>query len=250
MNSFKLIIPRTVPSEKVVCGYTTRSGGVSSPPFDSLNLGFHTPDDHARVAENHRIVYRYAGADENEVAFMGQVHGSAVKIVDSGGVYPGTDGLITARRGLLLGVKVADCIPLLLYDPGHEVIGAIHCGWRPIVDGIARKAVALMSGHYKTDPAQIVAVMGPSAGPCCYEVGPDVACRLRPESVTDRGGSLFADLRAELVSHLTDAGVAEHHIEIFNDCTICRDSLYYSFRRSGDQSGRMLGFIMLKGNVL
>ena len=102
---------------------------------------------------------------------------------------------------------VADCIPLLLYDPLTAVIGAIHCGWRSLVEGIAEKAFDVMGDRFSTRPDTVIAAMGPSAGPCCYEVGEDVARLLHDGSVRHDNGRLFADLRAELRRRLVQAGV-------------------------------------------
>lgn len=246
MNEFAPKIPLLLSPDKVLCGFTTRHGGVSPAPFESLNCGFTTADTHDNVLENNRIVYRHAGAAAENAARMGQVHGPEVKVVHSGGMYNHTDGLITDKPGVMLCVQVADCIPLLLHDPVQNVVGAIHCGWRPIVAGIAEKALAIMKEHFGTDPETVAASMGPAAGPCCYEVGDDVAGELHPGSLINRNGTVFADLKAELSRRLVDAGVGKNNLEVFADCTICNESLYYSFRRDGINSGRMLGFIMVK----
>jgi len=246
MNEFAPKVPLLLSPDKVLCGFTTRNGGVSPAPFESLNCGFNTTDTHVNVLENNAIVYRHAGAAAENAARMGQVHSSEVKVVHSGGVYNHTDGLITIKPGVMLCVQVADCIPLLLHDPVHNAVGAIHCGWRPIAAGIAEKALEIMNDRYGTDPETVTASMGPSAGPCCYEVGDDVACELHPGSLTCRNGAVFADLRTELSRRLVDAGLKKNNLEIFDDCTICTESLYYSYRRNGINSGRMLGFIMVK----
>ena len=246
MNELTPKVPLLLSPDKVLCGFTTRNGGVSPAPFDSLNCGFNTADTHANVLENNIIVYRHAGTATENAARMGQVHGPEVRVVSSGGVYNHTDGLITVKPGVMLCVQVADCIPLLLHDPVHNAVGAIHCGWRPIVAGIAEKALEIMNERFGTDPETITASMGPSAGPCCYEVGDDVARVLHQGSLINRNGTVFADLRAELSRRLDDAGMQKKNLEIFDDCTICNESLYYSFRRAGKNSGRMIGYIMVK----
>ncbi len=246
MNELTPKIPLLPSPDKVLCGFTTRNGGVSPAPFESLNCGFNTADTHANVLENTAIVYRHAGTSAENAACMGQVHGSEVRVVNSGGVYNHIDGLMTIQPGVLLCVQVADCIPLLLHDPVHNAVGAIHCGWRPIVAGIAEKALEIMKDRYGTDPETVTASMGPSAGPCCYEVGDDVARVLHPSSLINRNRTVFADLKAELSRRLISAGLKKNNLEIFDDCTICNESLYYSFRRDGKNAGRMLGFIMVR----
>ena len=246
MNEFVPKIPLLLSPNKVLCGFTTRNGGVSPAPFESLNCGFTTADTHDNILENTAIVYRHAGITAEHAARMGQVHGSEVKVVHSGGVYNHTDGLTTDKPGVILCVQVADCIPLLLHDPVHNAVGAIHCGWRPIAAGIAEKALEIMNEHYGTDPETVTASMGPAAGQCCYEVGDDVAGELHPGSLINRNGAIFADLKAELSRRLISVGLKENNLEISDDCTICTESLYYSYRRDGKNSGRMLGFIMVK----
>jgi len=248
MNNFNPVIPHIIPQQQVICGFTTRNGGVSPPPFNSLNLGLETTDDPRNIQENHRIVYRYLSIDENQVALMKQVHGKKISMVKSGKKFPSTDGLITSKSNLMLGVLVADCIPLLLFDPSHNIIGAVHCGWRSVSDCIAEKALGVFTEEFGTHPEDVVAAMGPSAGPCCYEVGEDVAGLLQVSSVIKRDGILYADLRAELSDHLLKAGLSVRNIEIFSDCTVCNEKLYFSHRRDNSNAGRMMGYIMKKDN--
>ena len=248
MNNFNPVIPHSIPQQKVICGFTTRNGGVSPPPFNSLNLGLETTDNPRNIQENHRIVYRYLSINENQVALMKQVHGGRISVVKSGGKFSSTDGLITSKSNLMLGVLVADCIPLLLFDPLHTVIGAVHCGWRSVSACIAEKAVGIFTEEFKTHPEDVVAAMGPSAGSCCYEVGEDVAELLQVSSVMKRDENLYADLRAELCDHLLMAGLNIRNIEIFPDCTVCNEKLYFSHRRDNRNAGRMMGYIMMKDN--
>ena len=132
-----------------------------------------------------------------------------------------------------------------LFDPVQMAAGAIHCGWRSLVNGIAEKALNLMAQYFGSDPGNILAAAGPSAGPCCYEIGGDVAERLQSASFTRRNGMLYADLRAELNHRLIDSGIKSRNIEISDNCTICNKSLYFSHRRDGDRSGRMMGYIVI-----
>ena len=246
MSSINPIVPHSFPSKKIVCGFTTRSGGVSSAPFDTLNCGLNTHDNHSDVAKNHRLVYDFAETEQADVALMGQVHGSEVKSIQSGCLYRETDALMTATPGLLLCVQVADCIPLLLCDPVHHIIAAVHCGWKPITAGIAEKCVKKMVDEFSAEPESILAALGPSAGNCCYEIGPDVAKHLKPKALNKRNSRIYGDLKKELSIRLIDTGLEREHIEICNECTICNEKLFYSYRRDGIQSGRMLGFIKLK----
>lgn len=244
-NHPKPVIPHSLARAGVLCGFTTRRGGVSLPPFDSLNLGTRTADPGESVRENYRILYDYLAVPEERAALMRQVHSATVRVIERGGVYDDTDGLLTAAPGILLGVRVADCVPVLLHDPRRRVAGAIHCGWRPIVGGILERALELMRSEWNSRPEDLLAALGPSAGPCCYEIGEEVAVRLDPSSVLFRNGSRYADLRAEITLRLHSAGVKSDHIESIPHCTICNNALYFSHRRDGALSGRMMGYIML-----
>ncbi len=188
MNDLPLLVPRIFPADSIVAGFTTRRGGVSTPPFDSLNMGFNTADDPGAVSENHRILFDHIGIAEDRAALMGQVHGSYVRIVESGGLYPETDAIITSQTGLLLGVRVADCVPLLIHDASKGIAGAVHCGWKPIASGIIERTVDTMRQAWNSEPADIRAALGPSAGPCCYEIGPEVAARLSQQAIREREG--------------------------------------------------------------
>lgn len=246
MNNPTPIIPRSFPLGEVICGFTTRAGGVSPAPFDSLNLGTATADNPEAVRENHRILYDFLGIGNEQVTLMRQVHSGTVRVITRGGLYDATDGILTAEPELLLGVRIADCVPVLLHDSRRRVIGAVHCGWRSIVAGILENTQELMRHEWGCDPADLRAALGPSAGPCCYEIGEDVAAGLAPPSVLSRGGSLFADLHGEIILRLHSAGVKNDRIESIPDCTICNNALYFSHRRDGDSSGRMMGYILLK----
>jgi YfiH family protein len=245
MSNLRLIIPRFPDSGQVICGFTTRLGGVSLPPFDSLNLGTRTSDPPDSVRENYRILYTHLGVREDRAALMCQVHSAFVRIVDRGGVYDETDSLLTSTPGVLLGVRVADCVPVLFYDSGKKVVGAIHCGWRPTVSGILEKTLERMALGWQTNPADVHAALGPSAGPCCYEVGSEVAAQLYSAAVQVRSGRLYADLHTEITGRLLSSGLRRENIISFPECTICNPSLYFSHRRNGLHSGRMMGYIML-----
>ena len=246
MSDLTPIVPALFPESAVACGFTTRRGGVSKPPYDSLNLGFNTPDELSAVRENHRILFRFLGVREANAAVMDQVHGSAVNVVTSGGISPATDGIVTSRPGIVLTIRIADCVPLLLYDPVRMAAAAVHCGWRPLAGGVIENVLETMTGVLGVVPGEVIAALGPSAGPCCYEIGGEVAGRLLPGSVVRRDGKIYADLRDEVRQRLVDSGLMLRSIETIPDCTICNESLYFSHRRDGVLSGRMMGYIMIR----
>lgn len=245
MGELHLLQSRLIDPASAFAGFTGRAGGVSPMPWESLNMGGTTDDDPANVAENRRRLCLWAGLRPDRLAVMGQVHGAVVRIADQPGQYAETDGLLTSEPGLMLGVLTADCIPLILYDPMHAAGGVIHCGWRPLVAGIAENAVALMGETWGSDPADIIAILGPGAGVCCYEIGGEVAGQLSTDAVIERDGMLFGDLKHELSSRLHMSGVRGDHIEVSPDCTIC-DDRYFSHRRDHGATGRMMGFFAIR----
>jgi len=245
MNDIPVIVQAGFPDVTVRAGFTTRLGGLSRPPYDTLNLGLSTGDDPAVVRQNRRRLYAHLAIYESTTAVMQQVHGTVVRTVSHGGVWSDTDGLITGAPGVLLAISTADCVPLLLADTRVRAVGAIHCGWRPLVGGIVGNAVAGMQDAFGSKPENITAVLGPAAASCCYEIGEDVAMKLQPSSVVKRGGSLYGDLYAECRSRLVDTGVPASSVKTVGECTVCNPQKYYSHRRDGALSGRMNGFIMI-----
>jgi YfiH family protein len=242
---------------------TTRRRGVSSPPFDTLNLGFHVGDDPDAVLENRAIVSQILGFEPEAFTLAGQIHGSAVAVVRShdrgkGAVIEddalrGTDAMITNESDVPLAVLIADCAALSFYDPGKNVIGIAHAGWKGTLGRIAERTVEAMTAAYGSHPADILAGVSPSVGVCHYEVGVDVADAYRrvfgDEAAgfvsEDPPGSHRLDLSEANTRQLLKAGVSADRIETSGFCTVCTPELFYSYRRDGVRTGRFAGIIVL-----
>ena len=214
--------------------------------------GFEQRQGHAgretRGASRRRVTV--ALADTGRLLLMKQVHGATVRHAPWDGARPEGDAAVTTRYGVLLGIETADCLPVLLVDPWRVTVAAAHAGWRGTVAGVARAVVEVLTaaGSRADD---ILAVLGPSIGPCCYEVGDE----LRPafaaafgddaDGFFHRGprGRAHLDLRAANVCQLERAGLPSENIHHVADCTHCRPDLYHSYRRDGPGSGRMLSFV-------
>jgi YfiH family protein len=166
-----------------------------------------------------------------------QVHGTDVHLVEQAGIHGTGDGLICSSSGLLVGVKTADCIPILLVDPEHRVVAAIHAGWRGTAAGIAGKSVDLMAQRFGSDPSRIAAAIGPGIGLCCFEVGPEVAREFGP---WDSDAKCRLDLPSVNREQLADAGVKS--IYESGLCTMCGTG-FFSFRREKERAGRMLSYV-------
>jgi polyphenol oxidase len=223
-------------------GFSTRNGGVSPPPL-GMNLSFMVGDNPVNVRKNREIFFGALGISPAQVAIPGQVHGTTVRRAIGPGDYPETDALISSEVGLFLCVSVADCVPILLFDPLHNALGAVHAGWRGTASSIVVAAVKAMQVEFGTLPEGLIASIGPSASGCCYKVGAEVASRFSLSFVREEGGESFVDLKGANRNQLLNAGVRPGNVELSPYCTISDSSLFHSYRRDGAKSGRMMGVI-------
>jgi hypothetical protein len=231
--------------------FSTRAGGVSEGPFDSLNLGIQTGDEPERVVENRRRLGDAVGLGEAAIALGRQVHGTDIQrwdappaagLADATVARPAVDGHVTGLRGVGLLVQVADCLPVAL--AAADRVAMVHCGWRGLADGIAATAVAELrspvgdaSAGESDGPPR--AVVGPGIGRCCFEVGPEVAAEFA--DVDGAAAGRMLDLRAVAEARLRAAGVERvEHVDL---CTHCRDDLFFSHRRDGGVTGRQCGIV-------
>jgi YfiH family protein len=240
----------------VVAGFTGRSGGCSSGAWAGLDLGQHVGDDPAAVAENRRRLTTWTGAP---VIFARQVHGTRCALVpqdrdplpdpflgDLGESTGGYDALVATGRTRPVGVLVADCVPLLLADPGAGVVACAHAGRLGLLGGVVESVVAAMcrAGALREG---IRAVLGPCAGPCCYEVTQemraDAAARLPGTASVTTWGAPSVDLRSGCRAALGAAGVDV--VDVVGGCTM-EDDRFYSYRRS-PTTGRFAGVVMMAG---
>lgn len=251
---------------------TTRHGGVSAGPFATLNLGRSGGDDPAAVGTNRERVAALVGARAGDLCFGRQVHGAGVAVVtraDGGRAFDGTDALITREIGVPVVILTADCAAVVLYDPVRRAVGIAHAGWRGTVARIAAATVARMGDVFASRPQDLLAAIGPSIGPCCYEVGrevidavsgefPGAADELLQEPDMASAGSFRAavnedrkhfDLWAANELVLTDAGVDPSHIEPSRLCTSCRTDLFYSHRAERGNTGRFGAVAVLHGDA-
>lgn len=226
----------------ITAAFSTRIGGVSPSPL-GMNLSFMVGDDPVNVRKNREMFFGSLGIPPGQVAIPGQVHGTTVRRVDGPGDYPESDALISSERGLFLCISVADCVPILLFDPLHNAVGAVHAGWRGTASAIVVAAVEAMHAEFGTLPAGLIASIGPSASGCCYKVGADVASRFLPLFVREERGESYVDLKGVNRGQLLNAGLRPGNVELSTYCTISDSLLFHSYRRDGATSGRMMGVI-------
>lgn len=240
--------------------FLTRRGGVSEGDFESLNLSYSVSDCDKKVAANWDILAKAFSLSPEDFVTVRQVHGDRVLVLKGGRAEPrdprlrneGFDALVTDEPGLVLAVKTADCVPILLADPVRKAIGIVHAGWRGTALAVAKKAVRAMGDAFGCEPSDMVAVLGPAIGPCCYQVGRLVfealggvgADReyLRPAA---EDGQWRLDLPGINRRQLLKEGLEKGRITSGSICTVCQKDIFFSHRAQGGKAGRQVSFIRI-----
>ena len=232
----------------LIAAESTRHGGVSQAPYQSMNLGINTDDVPEHIVENrHRWLANWDCTEAN-LAHSYQVHGTAVFVATQAGRNTGYDALVTNVPGLLLGVTVADCTPILVYDQRTSAVAAIHAGWRGTVGGIVTNALLTMQREYGTQPADCLAYVGTCIDAAHFEVGPEVAAQFAEErTVVDPiTGKTRVDLKQANADQLRRFGLTDAQIERSPYSTITDNADYFSHRLERGITGRMLAVIGLR----
>jgi len=232
----------------VIAGFSTRHGGVSAPPYDTLNLGVHVGDDAKSVEENRRRFCAALDTDPAWLATARQVHGGTVRVVDGPRHVPFCDGMVTDTPGILLAVTAADCAAVLLVDPDAGVVGACHSGWRGTVQEIAGRTVDTMATR-DAEPQRIHAYVSPCISTEAFEVGPEVAAQFDDTHVETRDTwrRPHVDLKGAITQQLRDRGVPADQIEVSPHCTAQEPEDFFSYRATeGGPTGTMCGAIRLR----
>jgi len=261
----------------LVHGFSTRTGGVSRPgPGEPVsNLGFTEWDTRKAVLENRRAFQSALGASHLRLVPLGQFHSSLVHFFAAAPSLPAKgDAALTGVAGLLLAVQTADCVPVLLVDPKKRVVAAVHAGWRGTLARIAEKTVGEMRKRLRSDPADLLAAIGPSIGSCCYEVGTELVTQFAsqfadaedwfdelrtgdepnplqwlnrmPPGHQPPPKKVRLDLPRANRAQLLAAGVAGRNIFSSGLCTACHPDLFFSYRKEGQQSGRLMSVIGIR----
>ena len=262
----------------LVHGFSTRLGGVSANNRERvLNLGFTEWDSRENVRENRRRLQTALGANDFALAPLLQFHSDTILLI---GAAPGeacrADASITNRPGVLLAVQTADCVPILLVAPQKRAVAAVHAGWRGTLQRILSKAAGRMQMEFGSEPADLLAAIGPAIGPCCYEVGTEVAAafsakfanaaewfdelrtgdepnplqwlNMMPPGHQAPPKKVLLDLRKANRAQLIEAGVRTENIFVSDLCTSCRKDLLFSYRKEGMQSGRLMAVIGIRAH--
>lgn len=239
---------------------TSRKGGASKPPYDTLNLGLHTADNKDHVFTNRMLLANATGISAEKFLYAKQIHSGDALIIDRTAIEngilkenPSTDAMITSEPGICLMVMVADCVPILLFDPVLKISAVIHAGWRGTVQLIASNTVQKMIEYFGCDPADIIAGIGPSSGPCCYEVGEEVVQSVEANFGNTEGYLIkkentskpHFDLWYANRKQLIDSGLNPENIETAEICTQCNSQVFFSSRASGGITGRFAAGIYM-----
>ncbi len=232
----------------LVAGQSTRHGGVSPAPYASLNLGLGTADAPDNVQENRLRFFTHIGFKPEQTASSHQVHGDRVLLASLPGRYDGHDALITQEKGLLITVSVADCTPILIYDPAREAIAAIHSGWKGTSLHIVDKTIQRMGKLFGTRGSDCYAYIGTCIDGCDYEVDADVALHFEDAYRIWDGhkGKYLLDLKAANHAQLLSAGLSPEHIEVSPFSTVTHNNDFFSHRAEKGLTGRMLAVIGMK----
>lgn len=263
----------------LVHGFSTRLRGASTLDGQKvLNLGFMEWDTRENVDANRRSFQSAAGAKEFTLAPLKQFHSDLVEVFSGLPARPSKgDASTTNRAGVLLGVQTADCVPVLLVDPAKRAVAAIHAGWKGTLARITQKAVGRMRLEFQSQPSDLLAAIGPSIGPCCYEVGAEFVAKftaqfadaaeyfdearsgeepnplqwlnMMPPGHQPPPRNVHLDLQKANRSQLLAAGLRRQNIFASELCTACRNDLFFSYRKEGPQSGRLLSVIGIKKEI-
>ncbi len=245
--TFQLFEPH---KQNLFCEITNRHNGVSPKPYEFLNLALHVGDNTINVMKNRSsLAQEYDFLIENLI-YMEQTHSDNIQIIEHTGFnkIENCDAVITNQSNIPLMVMVADCIPIMMYDPIHRVIAAVHAGRNGTFKEIAPKTIQKMQKHFDTKPNQLLVALGVSIHPCCYEVGEDLADITKQsfgeKYIQTRQNKRYLDLQTLNHDQLLNIGVPDENIEISPICSCCNTN-YFSYRRDGI-TGRFAGVIKLK----
>lgn len=253
--------------------YSSKMGGVSEGVFESMNLGHERGDRPEHVVMNYKRFLEGFEMDETKLVLTQQVHKNHVALVGATDSHPikwwmdedrpsrllGVDGLITNDKGVVLTTFYADCVPLFFYDPVNEAIGLSHAGWRGTVAKIGPMTIAKMKETWGTKPQDLLVGIGPSIGPCCYEVGESVKNEFenimnhdiigqiaKKGRLSQEGQHYMLDLWEANRLLLLEAGCQLDHIIVSQHCTLCEKERFFSHRHQGVNRGSAAAFLALR----
>jgi YfiH family protein len=261
-----LFFPNVSHHKSITHAVSTRGGGFSSGNYNSLNLSFQVGDEENRVIKNHQTLSQTLSFDLSSLVTCQQVHQDTIALVDEGYLkkdcffphnsIPKTDALVTDVPGITLMTRYADCVPLLFYDPKTHTVAMAHAGWKGTLAHIGQKTVEILVNEYHCQPQHILAALGPSIGPCCYQINStmaDQAEKILPraqEYISESSeDGLFFNLWQANKKQLKSAGIKDEHLYCAEICTACNRDLFFSYRKEEGITGRFGALIGLLAHV-
>ncbi len=234
-------------AQHLSAGMSTRHGGVSQPPYASLNLAISGPDSDAARDENRRRFCVAMGFEPQQLVRSRQVHGTEVLLAEAGGLYEGYDAFITNAPGLMLAASVADCVPVLIYDHRQRAIAAVHAGWKGTVAQLVAKTLLTLQSEYGTQANDCYAYIGPCIDVRDFEVGNEVAEQFETQYKTwdVQRNKFMVDLKAANAAQLLAFGIPAAQIEVSPYSTVRDNADFFSYRQENGETGRLLGGIGL-----
>lgn len=245
--------------DNLVAGFTTRNGGSSRPPFNSLNLGYGSGDQQSQVEANRAAVARSFDLEPHLFLTVNQVHGTEILVIDQPNPEVShfqrvdSDAIITNQRNILIGILVADCFPVILYDRQKQVAGVVHLGWRGTAAGLLTRTVQAMKEIFGCQPEHIFAAVGPGIAAHSYEVDRPVRDAFRKgtgqwERIAAEVslGHWQLDLQKSILLQLDAAGIDRTAVDLVKECTCCHKETMFSYRRDKGRTGRQMGFALLR----
>jgi YfiH family protein len=239
------------PFHNLTAAFTTRHGGISKAPYSDANLAFHVGDNAEDVVKNHDLLADQLGYHRHSLIHMRQIHSDRIVIVEDSLNFdtpPECDALITNRPNTPLMVMSADCTGILIYDPLHKAIGAVHAGRAGALNAILPKTIQAMQQTFGSKIENLHIVLGPSIGGCCYEINEIIASECTSQgydfALRREQKSVFLDVNTILLEQLKNLKVK--NVEVCDQCTSCRSDEYFSYRADAQRTGRIAGIIVLR----
>lgn len=222
---------------------------MSLKPDRNMKVYYDFKKDEEALVNRERFLEKLNLSGKNLVSVK-SISGSNIEIVseaDLENFINDTDGLITARKNVYLAITVADCLPVIIFDPKKEVIGLLHCGWKGVEKNIIEKSVNMIKDTFNSAPQDIIAGIGPGIGACHFEIKDDLMEKFAsyPEAFRKEGRKNFMDLRLVVQKKLGECGVIQGNVAVSPDCTYCQSDKYYSFRR--DRTEPLQAMILVAG---
>ena len=242
----------------LVAGFSTRNGGVSRPPYNSLNLGLGTDDQLGNVEGNRATFTRAFDLTPHQLLTVKQVHGEDILLIDENNpdlshfLTVEADAIITNQSEIMIGILTADCFPLLIWHEGKRIIAVIHAGWRGAASGLVTKVIRTIHTQFDCPATELRAAIGPGVGAHTYEVDRPVRDAFRQGtgfwneiSKETKLGHWQLNIPLSCQLQLEQSGLKPQNIEITEECTCCHPELFFSHRRDDGKTGRQISFMQL-----